>query len=269
MSKYINEENNFVPENTIVFYGDDKNLEQNNNWKISDVVESLIGKSQRDQFRDHAYLCLPLTIANQYGFVIKSTKDFTLFYPGGNQKVLIDLKGAQEHDSKTDIQNFFTNFESGILSVSNHFHLRTPPGVNLMTIQPPNYFIPGLHVMTGVVETDNLRRGFTFNLQVTTPGVKIKIKKGDWLSAFIPIPRYYVDNFKLIEAESFFDDNTMQLERASMIRAEYERQSGDFKENLEKGIKNPLLAGTGRKYFKGIFPNGKEFPDHQKRITGQ
>ena len=265
--KYINDEENFVPDNSIVFYPKDKQKAEKNNWKIEDIVESLIGQQQRDYFKEHAYLCLPLTIANQYGFVVKANMDFTLFHPGKEAPVLIDLNGKQLSETDAYLQNYFTNFKSGILSIENAFHLRTPPGINLMTIQPSNYFIPGLHVMSGVVETDNLRRSFTFNLKVTTPGVKIHVKKGDWLSAFIPVPRYFVDGFELLNGDAFFDEGTMNLERASIAKARYERNIGDFKDNSEKGIENPILLGAGRKYFKGIHPNDELFKDHQKRIS--
>ena len=53
----------------------------------------------------------------------------------------------------------------GVVTIQNRFTFRTPPDVNLMTINPPNYWIDGIQHMTGVIETDNLRRDFTFNLK--------------------------------------------------------------------------------------------------------
>ena len=264
---YINDPGYEVPENSIVFYPADKEKAYENNWQISDVVESLKGKQQRDYFAKHAYLCLPLTIANQSGFVVKANRDITLFWPGGEKPVIINLHGKQHANAPDDIQNYFNNFGSGIMSVANNFILRTPPGVNILTLQPPNYFIAGVHVMTGIVESDNLRGHFTFNLKVTTPGVKIEIKKGDWLSAFIPVPRYYIENFKLVDGLEIYDESVYDLEKASIDKLKYERNGGDLAKNMEKGMEDSYLAGMGRRYFKGIHPNDKEFPDHQKRIV--
>lgn len=265
---YINEKNNLVPENTIIYYSSHPDLEEKNNWKVEDVYESLIGKQKRDYFREHAYLCLPLTIANQYGFVVKAAYDFEVFWPGGNLPAYVNTYNEIENNKGGNIQNIFTNFESGIISLEHNFVLRTPPGINLMTIQPPNYFIPGIHVMSGVVETDNLRRSFTFNLKVTTPKQIIKIKKGDWLSGFIPIKRYEVEKYKLVNFKEFFNDETYRLEKASIDKLNYERNGGDAQKNLEAGVdpENHILLGAGRRYFKGVFPNDEEFPDHQKRL---
>jgi hypothetical protein len=263
---YINNPGNEVPENTILFYPQDKDEFAEKKWEISDIVESLIGKTHRDYFPTHAYLCLPLTIANQYGFVVKSNIDMTLFWPGGDHPVHVITKNGQRINHSGNFQNIFNNFNSGIVSISNAIVVRTPPDVNILTIQPPNYFIPHLHVMSGVVETDNLRGFFTFNLKVTTPNVKITIKKGDWLSAFIPIPRFFVENFELKNALDVFDEETYNLEQASFERLDYERQHGDLKKNKEKGVDNKLLASAGRRYFNGIHPNESKYKNHQKRI---
>ena len=56
-----------VTQNTIVAVtiGDDKN------GSVDDIIVDFNRKIKRDWFNDHAYYCLPLTIANQYGFGIK------------------------------------------------------------------------------------------------------------------------------------------------------------------------------------------------------
>lgn len=262
--KYINEEGNDVPENNIVFYPKDKVLAKQMGWDINDVIEPLAGKKTRDFFLDWAYYCLPLTIANQYGFVVKAAIDFSLFWPGGDAPVYVDTKNKQVVNQITDsVQEYFTNFKMGILSIENSFILRTPPKTNLMIMPVPNHFIQGVHVMSGVVEADNLRRSFTFNLKVTNPGVKIHIKKGDWLAAFMPIPRYYVDAFSMTNFKDVFDEETYSLEKASMDKLSYERQVGDKEMYENKRIE---LSGMGRRYFKGLFPNDKPFRDHQRKI---
>jgi hypothetical protein len=266
---YINNGINNVPDNTIVYFPQNENKFKENNWDVNDIIEPLIGKQHRDYFPQHAYLCLPLTIANQYGFVIKSNLDMSLYWPGEDHPVNIITKNGQKINHSGNLQNIFTNFESGIVSISNSLILRTPPGINLLTMQPPNSFIPNLHVMSGVVETDNLRGFFTFNLKVTTPNVKINIKRGDWLSAFIPIPRFFVENFKLKNGLDIFDKETYSLEKASFERLDYERQHGDMKMHEESGMTNTTLKGAGRRYFNGIHPNEDEYINHQKRIGDQ
>ena len=37
-----------------------------------------------------------------------------------------------------------------------------------------------------MVEADNLRRDFTFNLKIVKPEVEVSVKKGDLISAILP-----------------------------------------------------------------------------------
>jgi hypothetical protein len=249
---YINDEGFEVPENTLMYYNTG-----NPKFKISDIIESLIGHQNRDWFSVTAFsFCLPLTIANQYGFVVKSNWDMELFWDGDpNNQIVVKSDGWQNHES---IQPMLGDFFNGILTFENKFVVRTPPGINLMTMQPPNSFIRGIHVMQGVVESDNLRRNFTFNLKITEPNTTINIKKGDWIAAFIPIPRFFVDNFKLKDGQTFFGSDIIENEMSSIEKLGWERHNSD----------SSKTNGSGRRYFKGIHVNETSYKDHQKRVTG-
>lgn len=252
---YINDAGLEVPENTIAWlnYSDQ-------GYDIDDVIESLIGHPNRDWFNHVSFtMCLPLTIANQYGFVVKAAHDIELFWDGTDDIVQIKSEGFNNFDS---IQSYLCNFRHGIMSIENKFILKTPPGVNAMVIQPPNYFIEGIHCMTGVVEADNLRRAFTFNLKVTTPNKTIKIKKGDWLAAFILVPRFYVENYKLVSADKIFSKDVIQNEKDNAEKLQWERTSGE-----SYGGDVGKINDSGRRYFKGFHVNQKPYYKHQKRIS--
>ena len=196
-----------------------------------------------------------MTIANQYGFVVKSNWDAEISWDGNpNSMVEVKSEAWQNHQS---IQPFVGDFGNGILTLENKVIIRTPPGINLMTMQPPNSFIKGLHVMQGVIESDNLRRNHSFNIKITEPNTIIKIKKGDWLAAFIPIPRFFVENFKLKDASKIFSSDIIENEMDSTHKLGWERLNSD----------QPKINGSGRRYFKGIHVNETSYKNHQKRIT--
>lgn len=246
---YLNDPGFEIPEKTLVFYP----MLPEAKYKIKDVIEPLLGHPHRDWFGMSAFsFCLPLTIANQYGFVVKAAEDLTVYWEGGDSPIQVESVNWQNHNS---IQPYVSDFGHGILTLENKFIVRTPPGVNLMTMQPPNHFIPGLHVMAGVVESDNLRRNFTFNMRVTTLNTKIKIKKGDWLAAFMPVPRHYADMFTLVDASTLFPQEVIDNEMASHHNLGWERHNTD---------KNKL-NGSGRRYFKGLHVNETRYKKHQKR----
>jgi hypothetical protein len=246
-SDYINENGNLVPENKIVIFSDSPK----NAYK--EVILDLRGNPKRDWFTAHFYYCLPLTIGNQQGFAIKSLYDFKATWEGGLDQNCLSFK---IENPNTEPQYIMSLFGSGIITIQNNFMFRTEPGVSLMTIQPPNYFIPGLVAMTGVIETDNLRRDFSFNLKITEPNKEISIKKGDILAAFIPIKRHFVDKFEFVEAEEIFSEETLIKEMND--RHELVRQR--LNEDKEKPHE------SGRKYFNGIHAHGELYCDHQKRI---
>jgi hypothetical protein len=221
------------------------NLEGDGFYK--EIVQSLSGESRRDWFTPHFYYCLPLVIGNQYGFIIKSTRDFEVIWPGGDSMAEITFI-----DAVTEPKQLITNgFGSGIITIQNRFSLHTEEGVNLMTVQPPNMFIEGCSAMTGVIETDNIKRDFTFNLKVTVPNYKISIKNGDALGAFIPIPRFFIDKFKL----SLIEDNTLHKEIVD------ESSILGFERNT---IDKTKPHAAGRRYFSGKHSDGTSYKNHQK-----
>jgi hypothetical protein len=241
-----------VPENKIITIPESD--EFNNSNEI--ILKSLKGEIKRDWFINHAYFCLPLVIGNQMGFVIKSQKTFTVEWNGGDSQSDTKVAIIDEGDNPVH-QSISSHFGMGTVTIQNRFTFRTPPGVNLMTINPPNHFIDGIHHMTGVVETDNLRRDFTFNLKVTRPNHKITINKGDYIGCIIPTPRYFIDGFELDTAENVLTKEEIQLERKAMSDHGIERSQVD--------VNKP--HGNGRRYFNGEDVYGCPFLDHQKKIN--
>ena len=251
---YINDEGAIVPPHTITYLP-----YHSESAAVEDQFETLVGKTNRDWFPNPAmYMCLPLVMGNQHGFVVKALYDIELYWDGSAAAVEVKSEGFNNHSSP---QAYMNPFGSGILTIENRYILKTPPGVNLMTIAPPNYFIPGIHVMTGVVETDNLRRNFDFNLKVTIPNATIKISKGDWLAAFLPVPRHFVDEFTMVPADTLFDQEVLDNELKDFNKLVWERNNRQ-EDGGDQG--KPYMAG--RRYFKGIHANDSLYKDHQNRI---
>jgi hypothetical protein len=224
------------------------------NEEVAKLLSSLSDQKQRDWFNPHFYYCLPLIVANGYGFIVHAQRDFTAYWDGTSDpsgvSITIDPPGKNE-----PAQLVSSHFGEGTITIQNFWHFRTPPGVNLMTITPPNMPQHGLMHMSGVIETDNLRRDFTFNLRVTKPHIYVTVKAGDPIGAFIPIPRWYADQFSIAYADQLYTKDEIELEHLSGDEFAKQRSGED--------LNKPRQAG--RKYFKGEDAWGNEFPDHQKR----
>lgn len=245
---YLNEEGYEVPENKILVVP----FSQDHDGFYNEIIQPLKNNPKRHWFDPHFYYCLPLTIGNQYGFLIRSMRDYNIWWDGTENDAQIEFL----NNDNAEKQGVEAKFRHGIITIQNHFSLKTPPGINLMTIQPPNMYIPGTVAMTGVIEADQIRRDFTFNFKVTVPNLLIGVRKGDPVGAFIPIQRYFVDKFDLelvtenmgdvLHANEIQDQQTLSNERAYV------------------DIHKPHFSG--RKYFNGIHADGKKYKDHQKRL---
>lgn len=249
--RYVNDPGFEVPDNTILVVP--TSISSDGNYK--NVLESLKGNIKRDWFNDHFYYCLPINIGNQYGFVIKSTKTFDMTWNGSENNPNDIIFDFIEEDPNGQ-QHIISGFSNGVVTIQNGFAIKTPPGVNVMTIQPPNMFLPGCIAMTGVIETDQIRRDFTFNIKITVPNLKIRVNKGDVLGAFIPIPRYFVDQFQVASIADVFAEEFHENELLDSTEFGRQRSAEDKEKSHE----------SGRKYFRGEHAFGEKFNDHQKRL---
>lgn len=212
------------------------------------LFEPLKGKPKRDWFVTHAYFCLPLTIANQYGFVVKSAFDVVARWNGGTRPQDTSVHAICS-EAEARAQLISSHFGSGIVTVQNRWTYRTPPGVNLMTLTPPNFVLDGVLHMAGVVESDNLRRDFTFNLKLTRPHVDVFIPRGTPVGCIIPYPRHDVDAYRV---SLVTDKAILEFERRTMKHfAEARRVQGYFPEGL---------------YMRGVDVYENKFPDHQRSL---
>lgn len=222
---------------------------------ISRFLKPLNKDHKRDWFTPNFYRCLPLSIGNMQGLVFSSPFTFHVEWNGGSSHEDITL--SVENDSGFDISgmnhvNFSSEFGNGIFTAHFPIILKTPPGVNLMTIAPPNYPLPGISPMTGVVECDNLRFTFTLNFKVDLSNIKITIQKGYPIMGILPIPRYYCDSFDLVNAYDIFDKEEIESER----QIAYEHAVYRDKQNKNN-------YGTEGSYYRGMDFYKNKFKDHQ------
>ena len=253
--KYINQDGNNIPDNNIVIFsncGVGGKLFKEEKYK--DIIEDFRSNPKRNWFPQHFYNCLPLVIGNQYGFGIRSLYNFKAIWDGGESPESINLE-IEDYPDREHAQEITSHFGSGILTLSHYFILRTAPGINLMVLPPANHFTLNLMSMSAVIETDNIRRDFTFNLKILEPNKEVIVKKGDILTSFMPIPRYFIDSFEFKVVEDLFDQGTINKE--ILDTNELGRQRNE---------EEPHIPPYGKKYFKGIHAFGEKFNDHQTKV---
>lgn len=255
----MKKKNNFVvPEKTISVIP----IESGYDGKEFDMSElhSFLNPAKlfkkRDWFSKDFYKCLPLAIGNLQGFIVSVPFDFDVYWNGGNE--VSDLffrfyEDEKRFNGKSHI-GVQSHFGFGVLTINLPVMLRTPPMVNLMTTSPPNFPTPGLSPMTGVVESDNLRYTFTLNLKVDIPNTWIPVKANTPLIGILPVPRYFCDDFALVDAKEIFEEDLIKEEKEIYL----ENRNVDI--FLRDGQYKKWWDGC---YFDGMDIRGNKFEDHQ------
>jgi hypothetical protein len=223
---------------------------------VSSFLKPLNKNHKRDWFTPYFYQCLPLSIANMQGLAFSSPFSFEVLWNGkqGTEDLSINIYNDSEilNFTKMDHVYISSHFGHGIFTFNFPIMLKTPPNVNLMTIAAPNYPLPGISPMSGVVETDNLSFSFTLNFKVDIPNVLIKVEKNYPIMGIIPIPRNYCDSFKLLNAYNILNEKDIEEQR--QIANE---------QTISREKQNKYKLNPDARYYKGIDIRNNKFNNHQ------
>ena len=113
----------------------------------------------------HAYKCLPLVIANQWGWQILCPTDVVVTWDGDP-----NLSGLHIDVAPQYLPAIKSQFGTGIVTFSPPWLFRTPPGWDLYGKGPSNRWKPNCVPLEGVIETWWLNYTFTLNWKLVEPG---------------------------------------------------------------------------------------------------
>jgi hypothetical protein len=141
-----------------------------------------------------AFRCLPLTIANGFGWTMLN-KDYTEIIWDGNPDIKSTvIKCFDKNKKETAYPWASSHFGSGVVTFSFDFIFETELGHNLYVKGPANNPKRGITALEGIIETDWLPFTFTYNFKFIKPG-KIKFEKDQPLFSLFPVERGYVEGF--------------------------------------------------------------------------
>ena len=159
------------------------------------------------QANRHPYRCLPLKIANTYGWHLLSPFEFSATYHGGDDRSAIDLLLPTDTDPADSFVQ--SHFGHGILTFRTGYVIRTQAGWHLMTSGPANSPKDGIDALSGLVETDWLPYPFTINWKFTRPG-SVVFAKDEPIAQLIPVMQHALE---WIEPEVRHIDEDPRLKR--------------------------------------------------------
>jgi Family of unknown function (DUF6065) len=142
----------------------------------------------------HAYKCLPLVIANQWGWQVLCPTDVIVTWDGTES--LAGLRAQVDAQYTPAIKS---QFGSGIITFSPPWLFRTPPGWDLYLKGPSNRWKHNCIPLEGVIETWWLNYTFTLNWKLLEPGT-VTFARGESLGQLIPVPHATFDEATALEA---------------------------------------------------------------------
>lgn len=203
----------------------------------------------------HPYRCLPLVIANQNGWVLRSPVGFSAYWYGGAGRQDVTLRFDQPDN------RIVSHFGNGVVTFTIPFLFRTPPGINLWVKGPANWIKDGIQPLEGVVETDWLASTFTMNWKLTRVCEWVRFDKGEPFCMLVPVPRGLIESFV---------PRVLPLEGEPELQAQYKRweasRSG-FLEELNARDPDAVARGWQKDYFQGKTIDGKAVESHQTKVN--
>lgn len=202
-----------------------------------------------------AYRCLPLVMANQAGWVVRSPISFKASWNGGIDLDTLTLEfGKDGPESAT--KQVASNFGMGIITFRIPWIFRTSKGYGLMVRGPSNWWVDGAHPLDGLVETDWSPASFTMNWKILRRNNPVWFKKGDPVCLLTPFP---LDLLESVEPEVRRIDDEPQL-RADFDAFAQQRWS-QIAQNAETG------GGMWSKdYMRGHLPDGTPVNEHRTNL---
>lgn len=204
-----------------------------------------------------AYRCLPMTLANQAGWIVCTPASFSVRWNGGprpDDTVIV-------FDQTPPDGRINSLFGHGTVTFNLPYLMRTPEGMNLWLKGPANWPKHGVQALEGFVESDWTAATFTMNWKLTRPHELVRFERGEPICLMLPYPRQLIDSM-VSEQRPLTDD--------PQLAADHQRWSNDrdaYHQQVAAGDEDAIRVGWQKDYFQGHDPGNERFNGHQTRLT--
>lgn len=203
-----------------------------------------------------AYRCLPLTVANQAGWIVCNPSSFSVSWNGGRAPEDTVLS----FDDTPPDNRISSLFGYGTITFNLPYLMRTPPNINLWVKGPTNWPKHGVQALEGMVESDWTAATFTMNWKLTRAHEIVRFERGEPICMLVPYPRELLDSF--VPQLRPLAENP-ELETAYR---QWSRDRDEFHRLLAERDPDAIRRGWQKDYFQGRDPGKDRFEGHQTRL---
>jgi hypothetical protein len=204
-----------------------------------------------------AYRCLPLNIANAYGWELLSPCAFDAIWDGGTSADAITITPENGATTRAPV----SLFGQGVLTFHVEGIFRTPAGWNLWVGGSPNRAKDGIAPLTGIVETDWSPFTFTMNWRFTRPGHWIHFAALEPIGFLFPLERAAIEGFSPKFEPLDSDPATMERFQA------WSRARDAFHQRMATDPPRTPADRWQKHYYRGVDASGESLvKDHQTKL---
>lgn len=232
-------------------------------FAVSRLAPRIVPASPTREWMDsfmsrHPYRCLPLAIANAYGWDVLCPCDLQATWKGGPDASDIRIKALDGYPHLDHVA--VSNFTRGILTFHLGYIFRTSPGWQLIATGPLNEPKPRIAPLSGVIETDWLPYPFTMNWQFTREGT-VRFAKDEPICRIFPVPQGALNGVEPVIRDVTDDPELKkQYDVWTRIRSE-------FVGRLAASDPAAIKQAWQRYYFHGEMPKtGVKVPNHEHKL---
>lgn len=206
---------------------------------------------------DHKFAnrCLPLLMANKFGWFIISEHTFKAEWDGDPRVGGITIK-VLNGEGPAPVSS---HFGSGILTWDLPWLFRTDPGWNLHVRGPANFPITNACPMEGIIETDWSPAPFTVNWLIMKPFEPVFVRAGDPIAMIAPVRRGELESISPVELDiSANPKEEARFDQWRKSRQEFAKTLGrqelaaiaEFGEDYKEALQRKEKEGTRQTWQK-------------------
>lgn len=204
-----------------------------------------------------AYRCLPLNVANAYGWEILCPTGFKATWNG--EQAIDAITIETEDGARAPARS---HFGAGVLTFYVSCLFRTEPGYDLMVQGPVNRPKDAIAPLQGIVETDWAPYTFTMNWKFTQPEIEIEFEAGEPFCHIFPLRRGEIESFQ---------PEFVPLSSDPDLQGEYREWSVSrrtFNRDLKESGSEAQAQGWQKHYYRARDPDGRPVgpANHRTRL---
>jgi hypothetical protein len=232
-------------------------------YAVNEFVPKIVAaRPERDwmdaQPNRHPYRCLPLAVANAYGWHLLCPAPIEIDWNGGPGAD--DLKIRALKPMGRLVETFCRSvFCFGIVTMHINYIFQTDPGWDLLATGPANSPKDNAYPLTGIIETSWLPYPFTMNWQVLRPG-RVSFEEDEPFCSIVPIQKNAVLECRP-EIRPLSDDPELEAQAKA-----WRTERFHFNARFYSGDPEARRQGWSKRYFLGERMDGTPVDGHVNKL---